>query len=129
MKAFLLFLTTLLTLSVSAQDKKEKESDTSAMKVYYMVFLKSGPTRNHTPEEAKKIQEGHMAHLDSLYANGLISLAGPFMDKDDIRGIVVYNIEGEAEVKRLAEADPAVKAGRLIVEIHPWYSQKGAYLK
>jgi hypothetical protein len=29
------------------------------------------------------------------------------------------------EMKALAEQDPAVKAGRLAVEIHPWFVEKG----
>jgi hypothetical protein len=33
---------------------------------------------------------------------------------------------GTDEVRRLAENDPAVKAGRLKVEIVRWYFEKGA---
>ena len=127
----ILTLTAILLLSTAlyAQEKKPELTDTAKMKVYYMVFLKTGPNRSQLPEEAKQIQAAHLAHLDKLYEDGKISLAGPFMDKGDIRGIVVYNIEDESEVRRLAEADPAVKAGRLVVEIHPWFALSGSYLK
>jgi hypothetical protein len=37
----------------------------------------------------------------------------------------VYLVGSEAEAREAAEADPAVKAGRLVVEVHPWMSAKG----
>ena len=46
--------------------------------------------------------------------------AGPFMRDGDLRGIFVFNTESAEEAKAWAEADPAVKAGWLIVEIHPF---------
>jgi uncharacterized protein YciI len=50
------------------------------------------------------------------------------MDDGDIRGICVYSDVTLEEAKQLASEDPAVKAGRLVVEIHPWYSAKGSCL-
>jgi uncharacterized protein YciI len=44
------------------------------------------------------------------------------------RGICIYDVKSLERAKALAEADPAVKAGRLRVEVHPWMSQKGAKL-
>ncbi|MEO6167142.1 MAG: YciI family protein [Chitinophagales bacterium] len=99
------------------------------MKTYYLVFLKRGTNRTQDSVTSEKIQEGHMAHLNKMAAEGKMDLAGPLMDDGDLRGICVYNAGSLEEAKKLAEDDPAVKAGRLIVEIHPWYSMKGACLK
>jgi uncharacterized protein YciI len=64
-----------------------------------------------------------------MYTEGKMDLAGPIMNEGDIRGICVYNVKNMDEAKTLAESDPAVRSGRLIVEILPWYSQKGAKLR
>ena len=50
-------------------------------------------------------------------------------DNGDIRGIVVYNTATQKEADSLANMDPMVKAGRLIVEVHPWWAAKGGKLK
>jgi len=48
---------------------------------------------------------------------------------DDIRGIVICNTATAEKAKELAEQDPAVKFGRLVLEVHPWWAAKGASLK
>jgi uncharacterized protein YciI len=57
--------------------------------------------------------------------SGKMLLAGPFGDSGDLRGMCVYRVDSEAEARSLAEGDPAVQAGRLAVEVHPWMSAKG----
>jgi uncharacterized protein YciI len=99
------------------------------MKTYYMVFLKKGPNRTQDSLTAAMIQDGHMAHLVKMGNEGKLCMAGPFGDDGDIRGICVYNVNSEAEARQLASDDPAVKSGRLILEIHPWYAMKGSSLK
>ena len=46
---------------------------------------------------------------------------GPFGDDGDIRGATIYRVATAEEAQRLASGDPAVKAGRFIVEVHPWW--------
>ena len=48
-------------------------------------------------------------------------LAGPFLDEGDIRGIYIFNVDTIEEAKKLTNSDPAIKAGSLIMELHPWY--------
>ena len=59
---------------------------------------------------------------------GYAVVAGPFGDQDDerLRGLVLYRVGSVDEARRLAEADPAVQAGRLEVEVMTWYTEKGA---
>lgn len=96
------------------------------MTVYYMGLLSRGP--KWTPEktaETNRIQEEHMAHIRSMGASGKLVIAGPFLDGGQLRGIFVFKVSTLEEAKAMAEADPAVKAGRLQVEIHPWMVAKG----
>lgn len=102
---------------------------TVMMQKYFMVFLKAGPARSQNKEEAAAIQEKHLKYLSKLAEKGKTSLTGPFGDDGEIRGIVVYNTATIEEARRLAEQDPAVKAGRLVVEVHPWWAAKGSVLK
>ena len=75
-----------------------------------------------------KLQEQHLAHLSKMFEDKKMCIAGPLLDNTEVRGICVYNTSTFEEAKTLAESDPAVKAGRLMVEIHPWYAAKGTSL-
>jgi uncharacterized protein YciI len=99
----------------------------AALDTYYFGFLVKG--EKWTPEvteESKRIQAGHMAHLEASGKSGRLVIAGPLSDNGDIRGILVYKTKSIDEARAIAEADPAVKAGRLKVELHPWMVSKGA---
>ena len=70
-----------------------------------------------------------MAHLNKMAAAGKMNIAGPLMEDGDIRGICIYDTASLEEARQLAESDPAVRSGRLTVEIHPWYAMKGTCLQ
>ena len=53
------------------------------------------------------------------------SLAGPLGDDGDWRGVLIYRTKTLEEAQTLANDDPAVKAGRLVVTMHPWMVQRG----
>jgi len=106
------------------------EGDTTyTMKKYFIAFLKTGPNRAHTEEESAAIQAGHMAHINQMAAGKKINIAGPFGDDGDIRGILIFNVPTLEEVEKLVAQDPAVIAGRLILEVHPWWAAKGSKLE
>lgn len=132
----LLFLTPALkaqevyTDSLGFQYFNMADGDTVyVMKQYFMVFLKTGTNRSHTPEEARQIQTAHLAHLGWLAKEGHAQLIGPFGDDGEVRGIVVMSVPTLEKAKALTEMDPAVKAGRLVVEVHPWWTAKGGTLR
>ena len=100
------------------------------MKQYYFVLLKRGPNHSQSKADAEKIQEGHMAHIRETAASGQLQIAGPFDDENgEWRGILIYDVKTEADARALCDADPAVKAGRLVCDIHGWWAQQGATLK
>ncbi len=107
----------------------EKTKDTTLMQQYFIAFLKSGPIRNQNEEEANKLQNEHLAHLGKMYELGYADISGPFGDDGDIRGITIYNVPTLKMADSLANADPMVKAGRLIIEVHPWWAAKGFPLR
>ena len=95
------------------------------MTTYYVAFLYRGPawSPEETPERAK-IQEGHMANIRKMGESGKLLVAGPFTDDGDLRGLFVFRTSTLEEAKAMAEQDPAVKAGRLRLEWHPWFAAK-----
>jgi len=107
----------------------EKTQDTVIMQKYFIAFLKKGPNRSQPEEEANKLQSAHMAHLGKMYELGYADISGPFEDDSDISGITIYNVPTLQMADSLANADPMVKAGRLVIEMHPWWAAKGFSLR
>jgi uncharacterized protein len=96
------------------------------MTTYYVAFLSRGPkwTPTVTPE-TERLQEAHLANIRKMAADGKLVLAGPFTDDGKVRGMFVLTVGSLEEAKALVDSDPAVKAGRLVAEVHPWFSAKG----
>lgn len=107
----------------------EKTKDTVLMQQYFIAFLKSGPNRTQSKTEADSLQTLHLAHLGKMYEMGYADISGPFGDDGEIRGITIYNVPNLEMADSLANADPMVKAGRLKIEIHPWWAAKGFGLR
>ena len=107
----------------------EETKDTVLMQQYFIAFLKRGPNRSQNKEEADSLQTLHLAHLGRMYEEGYADISGPFGDDGDIRGITIYNTPTLEMADSLANMDPMVKAGRLEIEIHPWWAGKGFPLR
>jgi uncharacterized protein YciI len=103
------------------------KGDGSAMGEVFLVLLKKGPawTAERT-DRTKAIQEGHMANIKALWEAKKMIVAGPMGDDGDTRGVFVLQAATRAEAQALAESDPAIKAGRLVPEIHSWWVEKRA---
>jgi len=99
----------------------ELGADNYGMKQYVIAFLKAGPNRDMDEDEAIKIQRAHLDNIRRMAESGDLVLAGPFMDDGEIRGIYLFNVSTIEEARSLTETDPAIEAGRLQMELHPWY--------
>ena len=51
-----------------------------------------------------------------------LKVAGPFGDEGKWIGIFIFDCSTKEEVEKLVNTDPAIKAGRLNYEIHPWWT-------
>lgn len=100
---------------------KKLGADQYGMKKYVMAFLKSGPVRIQDSTQRAELQRQHLKNILRLAKNGTLIVAGPFLDDQEIRGIFIFNVESVEEARKIAETDPAVKAGTLVLELHPWY--------
>ena len=92
----------------------------------YLAFLTRGD--KWTPEKTpatEEIQKGHMANINRLAEMKKLVAAGPFGGNGRLRGIFVFRVGSLEEAKALTASDPAVQAGRLAMEIHPWMVPEG----
>ena len=96
-------------------------ADDFGMRINYFAYLKAGPNRSHGNEEAQAIQKAHLENIVRMSQEGKLVVAGPFMDETEIRGIYIFATSTMEEAEELVNTDPAVKAGRLSMELHPWY--------
>jgi len=116
----------VLALPAAARADQPSEPRQYEMTTYYVGFLYRGPA--WTPEvtpETQALQQAHLENIGRLAATGKLILAGPFSDDTKLRGMFVFQVASMEEAKALCDTDPAVKAGRLTVELHPWFSAKG----
>lgn len=125
-----LFVALALSLAVLPAFAQDAEGNPpAAFDAYWMVFLIRGEKPPKLSEaESEALQRRHLQHLGEVWKSGHALVAGPFGGgaDDPMRGIVLFRGDiAEAEVRRLAEADPAVQAGRLRVEVRQWYTGAG----
>jgi uncharacterized protein YciI len=101
-------------------------ADEYGMKQYVMAFLKTGPNQSLDSATSAQLQRAHLDNIFRMADEGKLVLAGPFLDGGDLRGIYIFNVSTVEEAKTLTETDPAVKAGTLVMELHPWYGSAAA---
>ena len=95
------------------------------MTTYYVGFLYKGPkwTPESTPE-TQKLQEDHLANIVRMTREGKLLVAGPFLDGGDLRGLYIFRVGSMEEARTFTDTDPAIQAGRLRLELHPWYAAR-----
>lgn len=87
-----------------------------------IVYLRRGDDPPElTEDESTALHHAHLAHLADLHRQGFIAANGPLLDQSDssMRGMSVYTVDAD-EARRLAEQDPAVRAGRFRVDVARW---------
>ncbi len=106
------------------------EGDTSyTMKKYFLVLLKEGENRSQPDSIAGEIQKGHMANMNTLAEKGYLHIAGPMAEQGSTKGMMILSVPTIEEAQNMVAQDPAVIAGRLIMEVQPFWAAKGSTLK
>jgi uncharacterized protein YciI len=94
---------------------------------YQLVLLERAPGAPELDEEtANTLQRQHLGHFARMRAAGLMTVAGPIRGDDAIAGICIYRAGTPERARRLAEDDPAVRAGRYVVRSMDWFTAKDA---
>ena len=100
---------------------KKYGADDYGMKQFVMAFLKSGKNILTDKAEEDRLQSEHMKNINKMAEDGKLVIAGPFMDNQSLKGIYIFDVRTLEEARELTSTDPAVKAGVLEMELHPWY--------
>lgn len=92
-----------------------------------MLLRRPGSAPDYPDEELQRIQREHLAYHARLREAGYVVTNGPVGDQPDplLRGLAFYRTGSLERSRLLAEDDPAVRAGRLAVEIMTWYCPPG----
>ncbi|WFB66473.1 YciI family protein [Chryseobacterium sp. WX] len=146
MKSRILLLAGLFLSAFSfAQEKKAEKSkynqelatslgaDKYGMKPYTIVMLTTGTTKIEDKAKMGELMKGHMSNIGKLANEGKIVIAGPFLEKnkENYRGMFIFNTQSKEEAEQWVKTDPAVQAGVFSYEIFPWYGSAALplYLK
>jgi uncharacterized protein len=98
------------------------------LEAFELVLLRRPGSAPDLPdEELDRIQREHIAYHVQLRAAGQVATNGPVDGPADpsLRGLTFYRTGSLDQSRQLAENDPAVRAGRLTVEIMTWYCPPG----
>ncbi len=120
------FAVVVLSSWLAAAGAPAFAAENGRMMAVYLVLLKKGPA--WTPEvtpATQAIQDAHLANIRAMWQARKLVVAGPVEDEADLRGIFVFQVASLEEARALAASDPAVKAGRLVPVVYPWWVEKG----
>jgi uncharacterized protein len=98
------------------------------LEAFELVLLRRPDNAPDYPdEEIDRIQREHLAFYAGLRASGQVVTNGPVVEQPDpsLRGLGFYRTGSIERSRELAESDPAVRAGRLAVDIMTWYCPPG----
>ena len=92
-----------------------------------VLLLRPAEPTSYDDETLDRIQQEHLDYLAGLRESGAVVVNGPVVDQPNpaLRGLTFFRTGSLDEARRLAETDPAVRAGRLEVEVMRWWCPPG----
>ena len=94
-----------------------------SLRILHLGLARRGPSWRD--DEASAIQSEHEHALRHMIASGDLMAAGPVRASPDLISVMIFKSDSAA-TRRLLERDPAVQAGQLSIELHPWATAYGA---
>lgn len=80
---------------------------------YFAAFLKM-----HDPAKSQNLRPLHIEFLENMAQEGKILARGKFTDNSG--GLVIYKAESLEQARTTAEADPYVREGARLLDLHEW---------
>ena len=92
--------------------------------IIFLIRPADAPAMNE--EALDRLQVEHLTYLRDLQRRGALIANGPLAEQTDqrMRGISIYAVPLE-EALELANTDPMVRAGRLIIQGARWWTATG----
>jgi uncharacterized protein YciI len=95
---------------------------------YELVMLRRPADATEYDEATlERIQAEHLAFHARLREEGTVVTNGPLRGQPDesLRGLAFYRVGSIDDARRIAEQDPSVVAGRLVVDVMQWICPSG----
>ncbi|HZE71888.1 MAG TPA: YciI family protein [Pyrinomonadaceae bacterium] len=123
-KVLAVMLALMVTGSAWSVTRQKSEPEFKLVE-FQMALLKRAP-QDQRPlnTDLSDLHSQHLAYIQSLLESGKAVIAGPLAGDGEIRGVSIFRTKSTDEARGWAENDPLVKAGHLIVEMHPWWSEE-----
>ncbi len=90
------------------------------MRTYQLVMLKTALGMLMAPEDQREL----IGQMDTMAKAGQLAIAGPVLEGSDLAWVFVFAADAE-ETDALTASNPAVKAGKMLAERHPWMVPDG----
>ncbi len=100
--------------------KELSKEQIPALGQYWFVMYSKGLHWQMDLTSKSKIEQKHLDYSWVQLKAGKLISAGPFTDKINWTGCLIYNCQSKEEVEKIAEADPLVSSKIVSYEIHPW---------
>jgi uncharacterized protein YciI len=108
-------------------------ADKYGMKGYTIVMLTTGATKIEDKGKMADLMKAHLTNIGKLTDEGKLVVAGPFLEqnKENYRGMFIFNTNSKEEAEQWVKSDPAVAAGVFSYEAFAWYGSAALplYLK
>lgn len=108
-------------LKYNAEKAKKLGADELGMRNYVVGFMRAGPVKLTNSKDVALLRKAHLHNMQRLATEGKLLVAGPFTDNKSMKGFYIFDVASVEEARILTISDPAVRAGALILELHPWY--------
>jgi len=124
----MLILAVLLcgTVVLAQEHKKAETPQTPESKLmqFQLALMKRGPKWSPEPSrERAAMRQRHLAHLRSMLEANKLMIAGAIRDDNELIEVHIFRTKSAEEATAWLNQDPAVSAGYLVPELHPWWSE------
>jgi len=111
-----------IVLTCAVATPLRAEDPPPGMASYFVGLLVRGAHADGSGDP--DLQRAHIASLERRWREGTLVGAGPVGEDGRLRGLLLIVAPDADRARAIAADDPAVKAGRLDVEVHPWWGPR-----
>jgi uncharacterized protein YciI len=97
----------------------------SAGKQSILLHLIAGKPADKDEARMNEMQMEHLTHLFRMEQEGKVTVFGPIINHDLMKGIVVFNTSDRNEVDQWIKSDPYIQSGYLNYEMFDFFTIPG----